>query len=171
MDLGWNSKSPLDLVDPLQTSNIQSVEDHRTLLSSIFQGAQASYLAAREQQCTRSASHFSRPQYCVGEKVMLSTASYKDAFSKTRPSLKLLSRFIGPFEVTELIGKNAVHLALRDTMQVHPVINVSHTKPYHDQPADIRTKTPPPPPPIIGPLDEEYEVKRLLSHRQVRGKY
>ena len=171
MDLGWNPKSPLDLLDPLQTTNVQSVDDHRALLSSVFKDAQTSYISARERQRTRLESRFISPTYCVGDQVMLSTASYKDAFSRTRPSLKLLPRFIGPFKILELIGKNAVRLNLPNTMHVHPVINVSHTKPYHDQPDDIRLQTAEPPPPIIGHLGEEYEVDRVLNHRKVRGKY
>ena len=54
-------------------------------------------------------------------------------------------------------------------MHVHPVVNVSHTQPYFDQPDDIRQSITPPPPPIIGPLGEEFEVESVLKHRQ-RGK-
>ena len=57
-----------------------------------------------------------------------------------------------------LTGKNACELELPEAMKIHPVVNVSQVKKYHDS---LQR-----PPPIEIDREEEYEVKDVLDHRR-----
>ncbi len=171
MDLGWNPKSPLDLMSAPHYIRVQSVEDHRAALEAIFKDAQAAYLASREQERDRIKTKYIPPTYAVGDQVLLRSSAYKDHYSRQRPSTKLNSRRIGPFKILALVGKNAIRLELPDSMKIYPVVNVSHTTRYEEQPAGICRPVAPPPPPIMGPLGEEYEVESVLQHRRRNRSY
>ena len=43
---------------------------------------------------------------------------------------KLKPRFVGPFQVLEMVGSNAARLQLPATMKIHPVFNVGLLKKY-----------------------------------------
>jgi len=57
-----------------------------------------------------------------GNRVMLST---KDLVFKERPMRKLVERYVGPYEIEEVVSTNAVKLQLPSSMRIHPVVNVS----------------------------------------------
>jgi len=57
-----------------------------------------------------------------GDRVMLST---KDLVFKERPVCKLVERYVGPYEVEEVVLSNVVKLRLPNSMRIHPVVNVS----------------------------------------------
>ena len=73
---------------------------------------------------------------------------------------KLYPKFIGPFEIVEEVNKVAYKLALPPTMTIHDVFHVSLLKPF------IKGRTPAPPIPeeIDGEL--EFEVEKILLHRE-----
>ena len=47
-----------------------------------------------------------------------------------RPSKKLSHKAIGPFRISELVGKQAYRLNLPTTYRIHPVFHVSLLEPY-----------------------------------------
>jgi len=53
---------------------------------------------------------------------MLST---KDLVFKERPVHKLVERYVGPYEIKEVVLSNTVKLQLLSSMRIHPVVNVS----------------------------------------------
>ena len=53
---------------------------------------------------------------------MLST---KDLVFKERLVRKLIERYVGPYEVEEVVLSNVVKLQLPNSMRIHPVVNVS----------------------------------------------
>ena len=57
-----------------------------------------------------------------GDRVLLST---KDLVFKERPVRKLTERYIGPYEIEEVVLLNTVKLWLPASMRIHPVVNVS----------------------------------------------
>jgi len=57
-----------------------------------------------------------------GDKVMLST---KDLVFKERPVRKLVERYVGPYEIEEVVSTNAVKLRLPSLMRIYPVVNIS----------------------------------------------
>ena len=66
------------------------------------------------------------PDYQVGQQVWLSTDNLR---MLNRASKKLTEKWISPYEVTR-VTPNAVELKLPKTLRIHPVVNVSHVKPY-----------------------------------------
>jgi hypothetical protein len=97
----------------------------------------------------------------VGQNVLLSTINFKLAHPGMR---KLLPKWVGPFKVVERIGKVAYKVELPPNLKMHNVFHVQLLKPY-------RGKVQPPPPPTEIDDSLEYEVKRVLGHREVkRGK-
>ena len=69
------------------------------------------------------------PSYALGDHVWLST----DNLHLPRASRKLSERWLGPYSITKLVGTNAIKLCLPCSMCIHPVINISRVKPYHDR--------------------------------------
>jgi len=57
-----------------------------------------------------------------GDRVMLST---KGLVFKERPVHKLVKRYIGLYEIEEVVLLNTVKLQLSSSMRIHPVVNVS----------------------------------------------
>ena len=61
--------------------------------------------------------------------MMLST---KDLVFKERLTKKLTERYVGPYEIEEVVSKNAVKLKLLPSMRIHPVVNVSRIVRYRE---------------------------------------
>ena len=65
-----------------------------------------------------------------GDRMLLST---KDLVFKERPIRKLTERYVGLYEVEEVVSSNAVKLQLPASMRIHPVVNVSWIVWYKEQ--------------------------------------
>ena len=61
---------------------------------------------------------------------MLST---KDLVFKKRPVRKLTERYVGPYEIEEVVSSNAVKLQLPTLMKIHLIVNVSQIVRYKEQ--------------------------------------
>ena len=96
--------------------------------------------------------------YSVGDKVLLNTKYLTIKHSET--NRKLLPKWIGPFEVVQVVGPVAYKLKMNPGWRVHPVFHVSLLEPYR---TDGRVQPPPPPIEMEGVL--EYEVDTILAHR------
>ena len=57
-----------------------------------------------------------------GDQVML---SIKDLVLKERLVWKLVERYVGPYEIEEVVSTNMVKLQLPSSMRIHPVVNIS----------------------------------------------
>ena len=66
-------------------------------------------------------------KYKVGDLVLLSTRNIKMKVIQG----KLQRRFVGPFRVTETIGRQAYRLSLPDTWKIHHVFHVSLLKDWN----------------------------------------
>jgi hypothetical protein len=75
----------------------------------------------------------------VGDKVLLSTKYLNLKHSKK--SRKLLPKWIGPFEVVQVVGPIAYKLKMNPGWRVHPVFHVSLLEPYRES---GRVQPPPP---------------------------
>ena len=100
------------------------------------------------------------PDYKVGQQVWLST---DNLCMLNRASKKLTEKWTGPYEVTR-VTPNVVELKLPKTLRIHPVVNVSHVKPYLgplpgqpvSQPSLIQ---------VSKGRNEEYEVDYIVASR------
>ncbi|MBW0472922.1 hypothetical protein O181_012637 [Austropuccinia psidii MF-1] len=104
------------------------------------------------------------PYFQPGDKVLLASKN----INATRPTKKLLERWLGPFEVLKKIGSHAYNLKLpQQWKSVHPVFHVSLLEP-------VKQSTIPnlhqfPPPPVIVEEQEEWEVAQVLDSKLKRG--
>jgi hypothetical protein len=112
---------------------------------------------AQQRQKAWSAEHRAPLSFQVGDKVLLSSSNLK---LKGPACRKLWPKWLGPFTVTKCVGKVAYELALPPSMKVHKTFHVSLLKPYRD---DGRVQPPPPPVEVEGEL--EFEVEKVLLHR------
>ena len=82
------------------------------------------------------------------------------------PSLrhKLVPRYVGPIEVLEVIGRNAVRLQFPDSLhQIHPTVSISLIKPYHPRQGC-------PAPPVVIDGVEEWEVEQITGHNKLKSR-
>ena len=101
-------------------------------LKNSLEDAQFSYKVSKARKAAEASKKFQVPKYEVWSKLWLNKSLFTDAYSKSQQSDKLSSRRVDPFEVKELIGKNARRLELPDHFQIHPVVHVIHTMPYKE---------------------------------------
>ena len=98
------------------------------------------------------------PDYKVGQQVWLST---DNLHMLNRASKKLMEKWIGPYEVTQ-VTPNAVELKLPKTLRIHPVVNVSRVKPYLG-PLPGQPMSRPGLIQVSEECDEEYEVDYIVA--------
>ena len=105
-------------------------------------------------------------EYKVGDLVMLSTKDLKYQMVGRRIE-KLTERFVGPYKIKKIVSSNAIKLELPSTVRIHLVVNVSRIRRYVGQVEGQKKEQPAP---VITEGEEEWEVKRILNKRKVRGK-
>jgi len=84
-----------------------------------------------------------------------------------RKSKKLTEHFVGLYKVKGIISSNAIELELPKSIKIHPVVNISRVRLYKPQvegQKKILLKL------VIIEGEEEFEVKKILNKRTVRGK-
>jgi hypothetical protein len=94
----------------------------------------------------------------VGNKVLLSTKYLKLKHSKI--DRKLLPKWVGPFEVVQVVGPVAYKLKMNYGWRVHPLLHVSYLESYKKS-----GRVQPPPPPTKMECALKYEVESILEHR------
>jgi transposase InsO family protein len=96
----------------------------------------------------------------VGGMVMLSTKN----INQQRPSPKLADKYLGPFEILEVVGNNsmAYKLKLPSTYRMHNTFPISALEPYKHRPGD---SLPPPQEPMATQGEDIYTVEKILAHR------
>ena len=99
----------------------------------------------------------------MGEYVLLSTCNLP---LRLPGSTKLKPLWVGPYQIVETVGANAVKLALPPALaSLHPVFNIALVKRYVGMVI-------PAPDPVELDAGPEYEVQAILRHRSVgRGRH
>ena len=95
-----------------------------------------------------------------GDKVLLST---KDLVFKERPVRKLTEKYVGPYEIEEVVSLNAVKLWLPTSMRIHPVVNVSWIVQYKEQ---VKGQKKEEGKPIEVEGAKEWEVEKILNKKK-----
>ena len=94
---------------------------------------------------------------------MLST---KDLVFKERPVQKLTEKYVGPYEIEEVVSSNAVKLWLLSSMRIHPVVNVSRIVQYREQ---VKGQKKEEEKPVEVDGVEEWEIEKMLNKKKIRG--
>ena len=126
--------------------------DHLSCAYDNLVKAHSCILTQMNQSCSDALA------YVIGDQVWLST----DNLHLPCSSRKLLERWLGLYAITAMVGTSAVKLCLPHSMHIHPVVNISHVKPYQE-------RLPGQPVTVPGPIhvtedhDEEYKVEQIMD--------
>jgi hypothetical protein len=117
---------------------------------------------AQDRQKHYYDQHRRETHYSAGDLVLLSSKNItlRRLGDKTTTP-KLMPKWIGPFPITEVIGKGAYRLQLPPHMKAHNVFNVVCLKAYH---SDGRYQ---PPPPVLVDGEEEFTIDYIADHKPV----
>lgn len=150
-------------------NNVEAVKNFRNRLKDTYENAKKIHLEVSSQQIAEAAEILTEPSYQIGDKVMVSSKVLTDPYSRSQASQKLKARRIGPFKISELVGKNAIRLELPAHSKAHPVINLCHTKEFVEQPSDLENSDQGTIQEIQGELGPEKYVECIIKHRK-RGR-
>ena len=98
-------------------------------------------------------------KFAKGTWVLLSTKN----LTLARPHRKLAERFIGPFQITDLIGNQAYKLELPPQIRVHPVFHVSLLEPYQAREGEDPSEHDAPE--VMPDGTVEYELEAIMDDR------
>ena len=123
---------------------------------------------AQQRQARYADAHRRAVTFQVGDSVLLSTEHLRFVGSDTRTP-KFTYKFIGPFKIKRVVNENAYELDLPPQLQIHPVLNISRLKVYHNGQRLFPNRPVPdsrPPPEVI--LEDGaavFEVESILAKR------
>ena len=166
---GFHPHTPTSIAVPTHVPVAQQWLQQHT---ERFQAAKKCVQAAKDRQKHYADKHRSPAHYVAGQWVLLSTRNIK---FKLGGATKFWPKFIGPFQITQIIKDphshnlqadvTAVKLKLPTSCRLHPVFHVSLLKPFHTRPGQY-------------PVCPEYDVDQnglplfvpqtILKEKQVR---
>ena len=97
-----------------------------------------------------------------GDQVIL---SIKDLVLKERLVWKLVERYVGLYEIEEVVSTNMVKLQLPSSMRIHPVVNISQIVRYREQVKEQKKEEEKP---IEVEGVKEWEVEKILNKRKIK---
>lgn len=165
---GHDIQLPIDqAVRAARTSPNEEAADRIRRLAADLAQAKQNILRAQQRQSHYADEHRRHVTFAVGDQVLLSTEHLKMRGAVGSP--KFASKYIGPFKIKRVVGDNAYELDLPEQLQIHPVLNISRLKTYHDGAASFPTRPSPhsrPPPEVIeADGAQHFEVENILASR------
>lgn len=106
-DLGWQPKSPLDLLANYTQDHLQTVTDFKEHLEESFRVATVAHRLAQARQSAYNSNKYTPPSCEVGDEVYLSKKRFTDSSSAARLSQKLSVRRVGLFKALQVINKKS----------------------------------------------------------------
>ena len=154
------------IASQMDSSNPEAAQRIERLKQDIA-AAKKNIIAAQDRQSRYADQHRRDVVFKAGDRVLLSVEHLKVVGDGRSP--KLHSKYIGPFAITRVVGSNAYELDLPPTMRIHPVLNISRLKKYHDgsvtHPHRSLPNSRPPPECLNEDGREMYEAERILEQR------
>lgn len=101
VNLGWNPRSPLNVMCKSQDISIRNVEDLKKQISACSDDALFALKFGQARQYAYNARRYTRPSYRVEDEVFLSPKLFTTAASKAQQSRKLGVKKYGSFKIVE----------------------------------------------------------------------
>lgn len=108
--------------------SVQAVDEMLWERHQMLQQLKEKLIKAQEKMKKMADRKRTERHFQVGDWVYLKLQPYRQISIKERPNYKLSSKYYGPFEIIEKIGKVAYKLRLHNHSQIHPVFHVSQLK-------------------------------------------
>lgn len=140
---------------------MESVNEFRDRIAAGVSEARAALVKAKEEY----KRYYDRrrtpaPDIKVGDRVWLDASDIQT----TRPSEKFSHRRLGPFRVSEIVGRGAYKLDLPPRLsRLHPVFPVVKLELVQDDPFEGRPRHEEPPPILGEGREAEWEVEEILD--------
>ena len=149
------------MIETLVEDKISCAEALRTQKNyrEVLDFAMQQLKAARDRMKSYADAKRSEASFTLNQLVLLSTVN----INKHNHNRKLFPRFIGPYKITRLVNDVAYELELPTHFKIHNVFHVSLLKEYDGRRAP---KTPPVPEVLQDGAEPEYEVDKILQHRE-----
>ena len=135
--------------------------------------AQDRHVVAKTRQATQANKHRrADPEYKVDDSVYLSTKNLRIKVKKQGKCAKFLDRYVGPFKIIRAHPETSTYkLELPPSYKIHPTFHTRLLKAAVPNDLELFPKREPARPGPAFPDDEdEYEIERILDHKDVRGK-
>ena len=156
-NFGYHPRMSLTSMD----SPVPSVEKRMDQIDEAHEMAQRSIARALEQHTLWANKHrLPSPDFNPGDKVWLLRRNIRTA----RPSDKLDSKKLGPFEIERKIGQSAFRLLLPQSMRIHPTFHVSLLEKWYPNVHPERMDPVHPNPDVPG-NEERFDIERILDSR------
>ena len=157
---------------PINTnSNTPAVTEFLERIQESIEIAKDQHTIAKTKQTTQANKHRrEEPKYKVGDPVYLNTKNLRLKVKQKGRSAKLYPRWIGPFKILKMKPETSTYkLDLPPSYKVHPVFHARLIKlAIPNDPKQFPTREPSRPGPAFDDNDEEYEVEKILDHRDTR---
>jgi len=131
-------------------------------MHATLQHAKANLHAAQQRMIAQENAQRRDVVFTVGDLVRLSAANLS---LPSTMSKKLAAKYLGPFQVEQVISSVAYKLRLPSALKIHPVFHVSLLQPWHTQselPHPAMLSRPPP----VDAEEDRFYVDKLLDKRQ-----
>ena len=116
-------------IESITSDKAPAAKDFTSEMEGTLESIRKNLKKVKEQMKLNANKHCSAaPAYEIGQQVWLVTEN----LCLTDASQKLSERWLGPHKIIGLAGFNAVKLQLLRFLQIHPVVNISWIKPYHE---------------------------------------
>jgi len=160
---GYNPSIHYDVEDDFRKGEVPAAKDRVKEIDNMREALAQRWQGVVEAQAKHYNQKHKPQHFNVGDLVVLSAKNLR----QKRPSKKLSHRYIEPFRVQDIVGKQAYRLTLPDTYRIHPVFHVSLLEPYHRRADD--SSIPELPLPELIDNDEQYEVEEILNRKKSKG--
>jgi hypothetical protein len=105
----------------------------------------------------------------VGELVLLKADEIGTVVDRKRRLNKLDERYLGPFEIIQVVSPTAYKLKLPDTLKIHPVFHVSLLERYLLPDKEFGQEYSEIPLPEFKDDVPYYQLEKILKHRRRKG--
>jgi hypothetical protein len=172
LNSGQEVMLPIDhAIRQARSNPSQDATDRIRQFAEDISRAKQHLLKAQQRQAHYTDKHRRHVTFKVGDSVLLSTEHLRMQGRVTSP--KFACKYIGPFRIKRIVNDNAYELDLPEQLQIHPTINISRLKIYHDGQATFPDRPAPhhrPPPAVIDADGNQlWEVDAILASRR-RGR-